>query len=121
MICISLFARIIGITGLFVQYGLAIPSPTVQNEPRTDTSLSSFLSSESPIALKGILDNIGPDGAKVPGAGTGLVIASPSRTNPNCKPHVLISMFSSSFFKDWLRIAQRPCLHLSSCYAEFAF
>jgi glucoamylase len=31
------------------------------------------------------LNNIGPDGSEVPGAGAGFVVASPSKANPNCK------------------------------------
>jgi glucoamylase len=33
-----------------------------------------------------VLDNIGPNGTQVPGAGPGIVIASPSKTDPNCEP-----------------------------------
>jgi glucoamylase len=35
--------------------------------------------------LRGALNNIGPDGSEVPGAGAGFVVASPSKANPNCK------------------------------------
>ncbi|KAK3368937.1 family 15 glycosyl hydrolase [Lasiosphaeria ovina] len=46
-------------------------------------SLDSFVSRERALALQGVLDNIGPNGAKVPGAAAGIVIASPSKVNPN--------------------------------------
>lgn len=47
------------------------------------SSLSSWLASESPIALQGILDNIGSSGSRVAGANPGVVVASPSQTSPN--------------------------------------
>ncbi|EIN12991.1 glucoamylase [Punctularia strigosozonata HHB-11173 SS5] len=46
-------------------------------------SVSAYISSESPIAHSKLLDNIGPDGAKAPGAFPGVVVASPSTDNPN--------------------------------------
>ncbi|KAL8942854.1 MAG: hypothetical protein Q9211_001217 [Gyalolechia sp. 1 TL-2023] len=46
-------------------------------------SLDSFIATESPIALDGVLNNIGSTGSKAMGASTGLVIASPSKTNPD--------------------------------------
>ncbi|QIW96004.1 hypothetical protein AMS68_001522 [Peltaster fructicola] len=45
--------------------------------------LSSWLATETPIALQGILDNTGASGSKVPGARQGIVVASPSTVNPN--------------------------------------
>lgn len=69
--------------------GLAAARPAepekIQLQARITGSLSSYIATESPIALQGVLDNIGPDGAKVPGAGSGLVIASPSTSNPDCQ------------------------------------
>lgn len=47
--------------------------------------LASFVASEKTIALQGALDNIGPNGTKVPGAGAGFVVASPSKVDPNCR------------------------------------
>ena len=63
-----------------------IASP-VQHEPRqtASASLSAFLTTESPIALQGVLNNIGADGADAPGAKAGIVVASPDSTNPDCK------------------------------------
>ncbi|KAK4226342.1 Six-hairpin glycosidase-like protein [Podospora fimiseda] len=45
--------------------------------------LEKFIKAENKIAIQGVLDNIGPNGVKVPGAGRGLVIASPSKYNPD--------------------------------------
>jgi hypothetical protein len=47
--------------------------------------LNSFVSSEKAIALQGALNNIGPNGSLVPGAAAGLVVASPSKVNPDCE------------------------------------
>jgi len=45
-------------------------------------SIDSYIQSETPIAKAGVLANIGPDGSKSSGASPGVVIASPSTTNP---------------------------------------
>ncbi|KAA8571273.1 hypothetical protein EYC84_000600 [Monilinia fructicola] len=46
------------------------------------SSLNAFISFERRIALQGVLNNIGPDGSKVAGAGN-YVVASPSKANPD--------------------------------------
>lgn len=48
-------------------------------------SVDSFIATESPIALRNLLCNIGSSGSCVPGAASGLVIAGPGRANPDCK------------------------------------
>lgn len=48
--------------------------------------LNSFVASEKAIALQGAMNNIGPNGSMVPGAGAGFVVASPNQVNPDCKP-----------------------------------
>lgn len=53
------------------------------------TDLESFISSESTAALNGVLANIGPDGDRVPGAASGVVVASPSKQDPDCKRHLM--------------------------------
>lgn len=70
----------------------ALPAQDVL-EPRATGSLDSWLAAESPVALQGILANIGANGAKVAGAKSGIVVASPSKSNPDYfyskfKPHV---------------------------------
>ncbi|PPQ72654.1 hypothetical protein CVT26_004320 [Gymnopilus dilepis] len=45
--------------------------------------VNSYVATESPIAKAGLLANIGPSGAKSSGAKAGIVIASPSTTNPD--------------------------------------
>ncbi|KAM0720925.1 hypothetical protein Q7P37_003210 [Cladosporium fusiforme] len=58
----------------------AVQRATLQNIP---TSLDTWLDSERPIALQGILDNIGASGPQAAGAKPGIVVASPSTTNPD--------------------------------------
>lgn len=90
MVCLSLIISIVGATGFLDQQALAIP----QDASNVDEQLTNFIVRNRPVALQGILNNIGPDGAKVAGAAPGLVIASPSKANPDCKEamsHLLIS------------------------------
>lgn len=46
--------------------------------------VTSFVATEQPIALNNLLCNIGSAGACVSGASSGLVIASPSKSSPDC-------------------------------------
>jgi glucoamylase len=50
---------------------------------RQTNELDAFVSNESPIALQGILNNIGANGSLVEGAASGIVVASPSTEDPN--------------------------------------
>lgn len=52
---------------------------------RRQSGLDGFIQSESSIALQGILNNIGANGSAVPGASAGVVVASPSKSNPDCQ------------------------------------
>ena len=52
---------------------------------KKDLDLQEFIDSESTVTLNGVLANIGPSGVRVPGAESGIVVASPSRANPDCK------------------------------------
>lgn len=47
--------------------------------------LESFIASERAIALQGVLNNIGDKGSKVQGASKGIIVASPSKADPDCK------------------------------------
>lgn len=62
----------------------ALPSPEKIQE-RATGSLASWLSSENTVALQGVLNNIGASGSKASGASAGVVIASPSKSDPNCE------------------------------------
>jgi glucoamylase len=59
-------------------------SPLTSNE-RRQTSLEQYLKAQADVSIKGILANIGPDGSKAQGASAGIVVASPSRTDPDCE------------------------------------
>lgn len=63
--------------------------PHLSLRRRATGSIDSFIASESPVALQGILNNIGSAGSKVAGAASGIVVASPSKTNPDCEMPVV--------------------------------
>jgi glucoamylase len=48
-------------------------------------SVDSFIQTETPIAWAKLLCNIGPNGCAASGAASGVVVASPSKSNPDCK------------------------------------
>jgi glucoamylase len=64
-------------------FGSLLEVPALQ--PRATSSIDSFVAAESPIALQGILNNLGPDGSKAAGAHAGVLVASPFKFNPNCE------------------------------------
>ncbi|OQO06605.1 hypothetical protein B0A48_08390 [Cryoendolithus antarcticus] len=53
-----------------------------QLEARATSTLTSWLASERPVARKGILNNLGSNGSKAQGVGDGILVASPSTTDP---------------------------------------
>jgi glucoamylase len=53
--------------------------------PRATGSLDIWLATERVVARQGILNNIGSAGAYAANAKPGIVVASPSTSNPNCK------------------------------------
>lgn len=55
--------------------------------PVVKRSADSFLATEKPIALQNLLCNIGSSGCRVSGAASGIVVASPDKSNPDCKIH----------------------------------
>lgn len=57
---------------------LAISSTWAQS-----SVVDSYIATESPIAKAGLLANIGPSGSKSSGAKSGIVIASPSKSDPD--------------------------------------
>ncbi|KAJ5159273.1 Six-hairpin glycosidase [Penicillium coprophilum] len=61
----------------------AIAAPNILLAPRATGSLDTWLASETTVARQGILDNIGSDGAHAANAKPGIVVASPSTSNPN--------------------------------------
>ncbi|OJJ32607.1 hypothetical protein ASPWEDRAFT_52801 [Aspergillus wentii DTO 134E9] len=61
--------------------------------------LETFIENERSVAQQGILNNIGPDGKLVKGAAAGIVVASPSKVDPN-------------YFYTWTRDAALTMLDL---------
>ncbi|KAI3328976.1 carbohydrate-binding module family 20 protein [Xylariaceae sp. AK1471] len=55
---------------------------SASNLPRANR-LDAFIEKQRAISLQGALNNIGPDGSQVPGAGAGVIVASPSTEDPN--------------------------------------
>lgn len=76
------------ISSLVLQTVLGLPGPSKTLKAREaellKRSVDTFIATESPIALTDLLCNIGSTGACVPGASSGIVIASPDSTNPDC-------------------------------------
>lgn len=63
--------------------GTTLASPHHFPVFKRQSSLSDFISSETSIAKKGVLANIGADGAKASNASAGVVVASPSKSDPD--------------------------------------
>lgn len=77
---------------LALQTAFSFPNPYQLKEREAEIlkrDVDSFVATESPIALAGILCNIGSDGACVSGAKSGLVIAGPGKSNPDCMSSAL--------------------------------
>lgn len=53
-------------------------------KPR-QTSLETFIKNQAEISIKGVIANIGGGGSKAQGVSAGIVVASPSKSNPDCK------------------------------------
>jgi len=70
---------------------LCLPDPSRVKERDAEIlkrSVDSFIATESPIALSDLLCNIGANGACASGADSGIVVASPDKTNPDWRlPH----------------------------------
>lgn len=65
--------------------GAAVASPPSTLHRRQD--VNSFIQTEKPIALQGILNNFGPNGNYSRGAAPGIPVAGNSETNlPVCLP-----------------------------------
>lgn len=103
----------LGLAALIVQGGEARPETTV---PHATGSLDDFLAAQSPIAFQGILNNIGPSGAYSEGVNPGVVIASPSKQDPDCMPALEIFQFCwqdslSNMAHRLLHLGARRCSH----------
>lgn len=63
---------------------------------RRQGSLDSFIQTESPVALQGTLNNIGSGGSEAQGASAGIVVASPSKSNPDCETYAKYELVLNS-------------------------
>ncbi|PMD45419.1 carbohydrate-binding module family 20 protein [Hyaloscypha variabilis F] len=71
---------------LTIQAVFSLPDPSRVKEREAEIlkrSVDSFIATESPIALTDMLCNIGSAGACASGADSGIVVASPDKTNPD--------------------------------------
>ncbi|KAL2259485.1 hypothetical protein VTK26DRAFT_6826 [Humicola hyalothermophila] len=66
-----------------VQAALGRPEPSRAKREILKRSVDSFIQNETPIAWQNLLCNIGPDGCRVQGAAAGVVVASPSKADPD--------------------------------------
>ena len=75
-----------GLVSLLASHAIAAPGGGDNGHGSNPSSgLDKFVTAEKKIALQGVLNNIGPDGSRVPGAGAGFVVASPSKVDPDCE------------------------------------
>src|SRR5258708_4999874 len=82
------FASLAVVGSLAFQAVLSLPDPSRVKEREAELlkrSVDSFIATESPIALADMLCNIGSAGACASGASSGIVVASPDKTNPDCE------------------------------------
>lgn len=88
------FASLLVVGALAVQTVFGFPSLQAFMDKRhseiVKRSVDSFLVTEEPYALNELLCSIGSSGCNAAGTASGLVIASPDKTEPtDCKLHVL--------------------------------
>jgi glucoamylase len=98
--CVAMpLTSLLVVASLALQTVLGLPEPSsVVKEREAELlkrSVDSFIATESPIALADLLCNIGSAGTCVPGADSGIVLASPDSTNPDCT-------YPSSLYRDGL-------------------
>lgn len=75
------------VVGAAFQAVLGLPDPLREKRDSAiiRRSAESFINQETPIAIKNLLCNIGSSGCRASGAASGVVVASPSKSNPDCK------------------------------------
>ena len=85
LLFLSLLIRVTAALRFFAQSPCVDYFPFRDNEECATTSLENFIASEGHVALQAILNNTGFRDAMAPGVEAGLVIASPSKMNPDCQ------------------------------------
>jgi glucoamylase len=73
----------------------ATATPVADHHKRA--TLEEFIRTQADISIKGVLANIGSDGSKAQEVPSGIVVASPSRSNPDCQfRNRICSLFTTS-------------------------
>ena len=98
-------------------------SDVFQSIRAANGTLDNFLSTETPIALQGILNNIGGSGLKAAGVEAGLVVASPSKSNPDCEYPFLTAcrrthnphLQSLCFVEDESHVVKQQVVKITPC------
>ena len=98
-LAMHLFSSLL-VVGAAFQAVLGLPEPVREkrNGEILKRSTDSFITTETPIALNNLLCNIGSSGCRASGASAGAVVASPSKSDPNCKwklPSVVSSLMAA--------------------------
>lgn len=101
-----MFLRILSILAVS-----SLVSKGVAQQPPTE-SLNDWLERQETIALQGISANIGPDGSRVLGASNGIIVASPSKSEPDCKyiPPLKLKVIAYSCRSRLLHMDTRCCV-----------
>lgn len=83
-----------GLLGSVPSFALAVPP---DGKRCFSCELEKWICNEETVALHGVLNNIGSDGSNVKGAGSGIVVASPSKKDPDCRFYVPFSSTLTRF------------------------
>ena len=76
----------IALIGCLFQHGVSGCQNTLAlSQNARQLNLDQWLTAQEPIAVQGVLDNIGSQGSKVEGSADGVVVASPSKSEPDCE------------------------------------
>nr|OQO19733.1 hypothetical protein B0A51_12311 [Rachicladosporium sp. CCFEE 5018] len=81
-VAFALVALLLKVALPFVAPAFASPAVHEHFEARATGTLTTWTASESPVALQGILNNLGSNGSKAHGAGDGVLVASLSTIDP---------------------------------------
>ena len=81
----KVFAMMVFIKALLVGAFAAQIVLSTPNQLLINRDVASYIATEQSTALQGVLNNIGANGLKSSGAKGGIVVASPSTSNPDCK------------------------------------
>lgn len=69
-----------GLAAIALWQGAALATPSYGH-----SDLDRFITRQNEVSIKGVLANIGADGKRAKGAAPGAVVASPSRSDPDCE------------------------------------